>query len=74
MKDYDGLSQDDKNNINFLLNARPETIHDWMNTVSEQDLDYACDLLYMLKLRMIDIVAENDINDATKILSKYTTS
>lgn len=74
MKDYDGLSQDDKNNINFLLNASPETIQDWMNTVSEQDLDYACDLLYMLKLRMIDIVAENDINDATKILSKYTTS
>jgi hypothetical protein len=71
MKDYDGLSQDDKNNINFLLNASPETIEDWMNTISEDDLDYACDLLNMVKLRMIDIIAENDMSEAQKILSKY---
>jgi DNA-binding MurR/RpiR family transcriptional regulator len=72
MKDYDGLSQDDKNNINFLLNASPETMEDWMNMVDEDDLDYACHLLNMAKLRMIDIVAKNDMSEAQKALSKYT--
>jgi hypothetical protein len=42
-----------------------------MNTISEDDLDYACDLLNMVKLRMIDIIAENDMSEAQKILSKY---
>ena len=75
MKDhYDGLSENDMQNLDFLLNASPEVLADWAATVSEDDLDYATELLQMLQLRIIDIVAVQDPNltQAKKMLSKYS--
>lgn len=75
MKDhYDGLSENDMQNLDFLLNASPEVLADWAATVSEDDLDYATELLQMLQLRIIDIVAVQDPNltQAKEMLSKYT--
>ena len=75
MKDhYDGLSENDMQNLDFLLNASPEVLADWAATVSEDDLDYATELLQMLQLRIIDIVAVQDPNltQAKEMLSKYS--
>ena len=75
MKDhYDGLSENDMQNLDFLLNASPEVLAEWAATVSEDDLDYATELLQMLQLRIIDIVAVQDPNltQAKEMLSKYT--
>lgn len=72
MKDYDGLTEEDKKNLEFLLNASPEVLQDWASTVSEDDLDYAGELLQMLQLRIIDIVSEQTTVEAKKALSKYT--
>jgi hypothetical protein len=72
MTDYDGLDENDHNNIKFLLNAKPEVIQDWLHHVDEDDLDYALDLLQMLQLRIIDICAEKDTSEAQKALSKYS--
>ena len=74
MKDYDGLTEEDKKNLDFLLNASPEVLADWAATVSEDDIDYAAELLQMLQLRIIDIVAVQDpkLTQANEMLSKYT--
>lgn len=75
MKDhYDGLSEEDMENLNFLLNASPEALAEWATVVSKDDIDYAGELLQMLQLRIIDIVAVQDpkLTQANKMLSKYT--
>ena len=72
MKDYDGLTEEDKKNLDFLLNASPEVLQDWMQWVDEDDLDYAGELLQMLQLRIIDIIAEQNTAEAQKTLSKYS--
>jgi hypothetical protein len=72
MKDYDGLTEEDKKNLDFLLNASPEVLQDWMQWVDEDDLDYAHELLQMLQLRIIDIIAEQNTAEAQKALSKYS--
>jgi hypothetical protein len=72
VKDYDGLDENDRTNLEFLLNASPEVIQDWLHQVDEDDLDYALELLQMLQLRIIDICAEKDLSKTKKLLSKYT--
>jgi succinate dehydrogenase flavin-adding protein (antitoxin of CptAB toxin-antitoxin module) len=75
MKDhYDGLSEEDMENLNFLLNASPEALADWAAVVSKDDIDYAAELLQMLQLRIIDIVAVQDpkLTQANEMLSKYS--
>jgi hypothetical protein len=72
MRDYDGLTEEDKKNLEFLLNVSPEVLQDWLTTVSEDDLDYAGELLHMLQLRIIDICAEKDLSESKKVLSKYS--
>lgn len=72
MIDYDGLDENDHNNLQFILNASPEVIEDWLFSISEDDLDYALALLQMLQLRIIDICAEKDLSESQEILSKYS--
>lgn len=74
MKHYDGLTEADMKNLEFLLNANREVLSQWSATVSEDDLDYAGELLEMMQLRIIDIIAAQDTNltQAKEILSKYS--
>lgn len=39
------MNQRDKENLNFLLNASPETLKDWYESVEEDDHIYAQELL-----------------------------
>ena len=39
------MDQHDKDNLNFLLNATPEAIQDWYEQMSDEDIEYAFELL-----------------------------
>lgn len=72
-KQYDGLTERDIGNLNFLVNASDEVLRDWMtNFADEDDLQYAGELLEMLKHRLLDLAAEqSDLSDSREILSRF---
>ena len=72
-KQYDGLTERDIGNLNFLVNASDEVLRDWMtNFADEDDLKYASELLEMLKHRLLDLAAEqSDLSDSREILSRF---
>ncbi len=39
------MNERDKENLEFLLTASPETIKDWFNQMSSDDHDYAVELM-----------------------------
>ena len=39
------MNNHDRDNLNFLLRAKPEVIRDWFKTVDSDDIDYAWSLL-----------------------------
>jgi len=41
------MNKHDRDNLEFLLNASPTVIAEWMNTVDEDDVVYAHELLAM---------------------------
>jgi len=72
---YDGLTDRDVKNLNFLVNASDEVLRDWMNHVDADDIDYAQELLEMLKHRILDIAAEHsDLSETKQILARYKVS
>ena len=71
----------DKKNLDFLMYASPETIRDWYEHVSEDDIQYAIELIRMARLEMsleeLDIAEyampeSEDFSDAKEALSKFT--
>ena len=67
---YDGLTDRDVKNLNFLVNASDEVLQDWMNYVDDDDLEYAQELLEMLQHRILDVAAErSDLSETKQILS-----
>jgi hypothetical protein len=46
------MNLNDRNNLNFLMNATPEVLLEWYDTASEDDLIYAQELLdaYQMEL------------------------
>jgi hypothetical protein len=66
------MNQRDKDNLDFLLNASPEVIQDWYNTVEDDDILYAFELLEMAKEELIEQqIAGSDLSEARAIISKY---
>ena len=39
------MNQRDRDNLDFLLNATPEIIQDWYEQMSDEDIEYAFELL-----------------------------
>lgn len=39
------MNQHDRDNLDFLLNASPEVIEDWYEQMSDDDIEYAFELL-----------------------------
>jgi len=75
MNDYD------RENLQFLLNASPDVIRDWYDTVDPEDIEYATELmtLYSEELRIKSIfhkVHDTDLAagtpDADKYLRRFT--
>lgn len=76
------MTQYDLDNLRFLLTVSKETLKDWFETVDEDDIVYALELLEKAKTdvdaktMMIDVLIDNgdamDVTAASEYLSKFT--
>lgn len=66
------MDQHDKDNLNFLLNATPETIQDWYEQMSDEDIEYAFELLeaYSQELLLNELSAK--LADRNILISPFT--
>ncbi len=66
------MNQNDRDNLDFLLNASPEVIQDWYEKMEDDDIMYAFELLELAKEELIEQqMAGNDLSEARAIISKY---
>ena len=66
------MDKQDRDNLDFLLNATPEVIQDWYNTMDDDDIVYAFELLEMAKEELIEQqMAGNDLSDVRALILKY---
>lgn len=73
------MNNNDKENLQFLLSASEETIRDWYTKTTEEDHDYAMELLrsYSQELRneisaRIEIQLEtSNFKEADAVLTKF---
>ena len=64
------MNDRDRDNLNFLLTASTEVLHDWYNHVDDDDIQYALELLHAYKLELIDEAAElSDMREANEAIS-----
>jgi hypothetical protein len=73
------VNKHDRDNLQFLLSADKSTMDQWYQTVSEDDVEYALELLQLhrteLELRELEIIdteAETDLSDAHSVLTRFT--
>jgi hypothetical protein len=73
-------TQDDINNLRFLLVSSKETLVAWYHEMSDEDTDYAMELLKNADISVVvnilypNDVEENeidDVSDAMNVLSKF---
>ena len=66
------MNQQDRDNLDFLLNATPEVIRDWYNTMDDDDIVYAFELLELAKEELIEQqMAGTDLSDVRALILKY---
>jgi hypothetical protein len=56
----------DRDNLNFILNSNESEFHEWMQTVSNDDVNYALELLAKHKTELT--VAEMELRESTEVL------
>jgi hypothetical protein len=72
----DGMNDYDKNNLNFLLSLHGKSFNEWADQASEDDIQYAMELLrqrqfeYDLELATV-LDRVDDVSQAKKVLSKF---
>ena len=76
------MNEHDKNNLNFLLHANKAQLSKWFKSITDDDVQYAFELLQMAKtenelhlLSIIDDVEHTDDADRAilEILEKFDT-
>lgn len=70
------MNEYDYNNLQFLLNATEDTLRQWFEVVSEDDKEYAMELLQtaqgeILYFRMQYEEDVSDLTEARNVLSKF---
>jgi len=68
------MNPHDKNNLDFLLYSSPETIREWFASVSEDDVQYALEILAQASVEL-DMLADPEITDfseAKTVLAEFT--
>ena len=66
------MNQQDRNNLDFLLNATPEVIQDWYGKIEDDDIVYAFELLEMAREELIEKqMAGTDLSDVRALILKY---
>lgn len=63
------MDENDRMNLEFLLNANEDTLKQWYLIVDEDDHKYASSLLTIASWEMIDLC--DDTNIAEQYLKKY---
>jgi hypothetical protein len=73
------MNEHDRGNLQFLLTADETVMQEWYNQVSQDDIEYALELLQManaeLTVKEMELAeaAENlDLTQAQAILSRFT--
>ena len=73
------MNNHDRDNLQFLLSADKKTMESWYQTVSEDDVEYALELLQLYRTELalrefeiIDTEAEQDLSQAQAVLSRFT--
>jgi hypothetical protein len=64
----------DELNLKFLLSTNDKQLKNWVEHVTNDDIEYALDLLELAKINLIDqeIDIVNDFSIAMSELKKYT--
>lgn len=64
------MDEHDRKNLEFLLNAEPDVLADWYSQMSEDDHQYAMELLEVARYELIDMVVQTraDCADANRLL------
>jgi hypothetical protein len=70
------MNNHDRANLEFMLSASKETLAEWYNTLSEDDLAYAQELLNAasleLAMRIVELYDDvPDVDLAKNMLDKY---
>jgi hypothetical protein len=73
------MNEHDRKNLEFLLGADQDTMQDWYSKVSEDDVEYALELLQLanteLMLKEIELEETQqdlDLSQAQALLSQFT--
>ena len=66
------MTEEDYQNLFFLLNISHETFNDWWDSADEDDRDYALILLKTAEHEIIDMIQEKngDLREAREVLQK----
>lgn len=72
------MNDHDRDNLNFLLTASRATMREWHEQASQDDYDYAMELLQQAmtelavqELEMLDQTADQDVSQARTLLTKF---
>jgi hypothetical protein len=71
------MKKRDRNNLMFLLSADDKTFDEWFNNCTQDDIDYANELLAMHRRERDRLLLENldgvrDFPAARSVLEKFT--
>jgi phage protein D len=75
------MNQHDRNNLEFIMRADSDTLRDWMDQLTEDELDYASELLDQygneLALRTAMLLVEpkdNEYSEAVSLINRIKES
>lgn len=63
------MDENDRVNLEFLLNASEDTLRDWYQKIDDEDKLYAASLLELASLEFLDMCEDTDISES--ILRKF---
>lgn len=76
------MNEHDRSNLEFLMSASADVLQDWFESVSEDDINYAMELLKAYEKELVENRAElatefklqvlnNEFPEAKQVLSKF---
>ena len=71
------MSENDRENLNFLLTVSEEGLQKWYDQADSDDLLYALELMHMCRieldhLQLEDALQDSQFTEAKQILKKFT--
>jgi hypothetical protein len=60
----------DYNNLQYILNKTPDELHDWWNSLDDEDQSYAMEIITEYR-KMLDEPLVEDLSLASDLLKKF---